>query len=84
MTAKQIEDVVYNYKIKNEIGFTSQEIDKMLEKHFPNIAREKLNETIGIVTCALINNQVITYHTDIYYALRNLVLDQPMNSLEWD
>jgi len=60
----KIEDVVYNYPTKYKIGFTNEEIRELLKK-FPQITFEKFSEAIGIHTAALIEGQVVMYHTDV-------------------
>lgn len=84
MTFKELEKLVYDFPTINVEGYTSQEKERFLNRYFPMITLNTLNETIGVATCIMRDNELIIYHIDIYYALRKLILNQPMNSAEFD
>lgn len=80
----KIQDIVYNFPTQEKIGFTSEEIDTLLMKHFPSVKREDLNKAIGVVTAALVDGKTRIYHSDIYYALRECTLGKKPNIFEFD
>lgn len=78
-----MKDKIYNYVTKYPQGFTSSEIEELL-KEYPSVNMQAFNDALFGNTCMRIDDQIITYHCDIYKALccglenRNLTID------EWD
>lgn len=70
MQTKSIHQVVYEFKTKNEMGFTYNEINDLLTSFFPKINREKFDNALRGVTCVgdEFGNSVI-YHIDIERAI---------------
>lgn len=75
--------IVSEFKTKYQQGFTREEIKKILEK-FPNINMDKFNDALFCNTCMLIDDEIITYHSDIITALRCGLENRNIHSWEWD
>lgn len=82
MEYKKIKDTVYNYKTKNEHGFTKTEIHNLLVEL--KINEKRFNKALGVNTCMLIDGEVITYHTDVLKGVVCAIENREQNSLEWD
>lgn len=80
---QNIHDIVYNFKTKNEQGFTKSEIEELL-KEFPNINMEKFSNAFIGNTCMLIDDEIITYHCDVEHALYCGIENRDLNIWEWD
>ena len=74
-----LDGLINNFPTKNKEGFTTNEIDDLL-KLFPNIETSKFDDALGINTCRVIDNEVITYHCDILSALRCVTENREMRS----
>lgn len=75
--------MIKNFKTKHEMGFTSEEIDLLLED-YPSVSKDKFDETLGTITCTMIDKEVIIYHHDVELALRCCLENRKMKSYEWD
>lgn len=80
---KNIRKKVYNFKTKNKEGFIQSEIDTLL-KDYPNININKFNDALMGITCMMVNDEIVTYHSDIEKALRCGVENRNLRSWEWD
>lgn len=78
-----IKDVIYNYPTKNEHGFTTEEIKKLL-KLFGGISVRKFNKKLGIHTAMLIDGEIITYHCDVLMAIRCCLENREQTFAEFD
>ena len=74
---------VNNFKTKYEDGFTSSEIDLLLND-YPSVTLDKFNSYLGCVTCIIIDDEVILYHDDVINALICCIENRNMTSFEWD
>ena len=84
MKGKELENFIFNYPTKYEQGFTKEEIDTLLTNNFPHITREKFGEVMGVVTCMIINDEIITYHSDIYHTINAIQNGRGLTPAEWD
>lgn len=67
-----MKDIVYNFETKHKEGFVNRELEDLL-KLLPGINREKFIKSFICNTCMIIDNEIIHYHEDVYYALKNSV-----------
>jgi hypothetical protein len=82
LTSKNITNIVYSYPTKYEYGFTASEIKKLISEY--EINEDNFNTALGVNTCMMIDNEIITYHCDIEKALFCVVENRTENSFEWD
>jgi len=68
MINKELQDLVYNYKTKYKEGFTDLEIKRLLIQL--KIDEESFNKSLGVNTCMIKDNQIITYHSDVFKTFR--------------
>lgn len=80
---KEIQHIVYNYPTKYEQGFIANEVLELL-KLFPNINMDFFNDAMGHNTVAIIDENIIYYHYDIFNAVKAAVENRTLNILEWD
>lgn len=78
-----IKEKVYEFKTKNKEGFVQSEIDALL-KGFANINLDKFNQSLNGITCMMINDEIVIYHTDIINALNCGVDNRLLDESEWD
>lgn len=67
MKYEKLKKLVYNYKTKYEQGFIKQEMIDICNKL--KVDQDMFSGALGINTCMVINDEVITYHWDILKAL---------------
>tara|TARA_R110002012_G_scaffold275619_1_gene462268 strand:- start:165 stop:419 length:255 start_codon:yes stop_codon:yes gene_type:complete len=84
MTQQELHNLVYGYKTKNKEGFTPKEMFDLLNNNFPKITKEQFNNCIGVRTCIIIEGEIITYHTDIFYALLQIIEGRNLKWFEFD
>ena len=82
ITSKNITNVVNNFPVKYEYGFTASEINTLLTEY--DLDEDLFYQKLGVNTCMVIEGQTITYHCDIEKALFCLVENRDENFLEWD
>lgn len=82
ITSKNITNVVNNFPVKYEYGFTASEINTLLTEY--DLDENLFYQKLGLNTCMVIEGQTITYHCDIEKALFCLVENRDENFLEWD
>lgn len=82
ITSKNITNVVNNFPVKYEYGFTASEINTLLTEY--DLNEDLFYQKLGVNTCMVIEGQTITYHCDIEKALFCLVENRDENFLEWD
>ena len=82
LTSKNITNVVNDFPVKYEHGFTTSEIKKLLTEY--DINEDTFYESLGINTCMVIDGQTITYHCDIEKALFCVVENRGQHPWEWD
>lgn len=82
ITSKNITNVVNNFPVKYEYGFTASEINTLLTEY--DLDENLFYQKLGVNTCMVIEGQTITYHCDIEKALFCLVENRDENFLEWD
>jgi hypothetical protein len=82
ITSKNITNVVNNFPVKYEYGFTASEINTLLTEY--DLDENLFYQKLGVNTCMVIEGQTITYHCDIEKALFCLVENRDQNFLEWD
>ena len=80
---ENIREKVYNFKTKNKEGFVQSEID-MLLKDYPDINLDKFNSALRGITCMMVDNETVIYHSDIEKALRCGIENRNLRSWEWD
>lgn len=80
---KEVKDYISTFVTKYPHGFTNVEIEKVLE-NFPNVNREKFNNAMFGNTCAMIDGNVINYHTDVERAIRCGLENRNLTQEEWD
>ena len=80
---ENIREKVYNFKTKNKEGFVQSEID-MLLKDYPDINMNKFNSALRGITCMMVANETVIYHSDIEKALRCGIENRNLRSWEWD
>lgn len=80
---KRLEDLVYKFPTKYDIGFTKEEEDKLLEL-FPDINTGKYINALRGITCQIRDGKIVTYHCDILKALICGIEDRDLKYWEWD
>ncbi len=80
---ENLKEKVYNYPTRYREGFTDSEI-KTLLKDYPDINKDRFDDALKGITCLVLENNVITYHCDIYYALLCGIENRKLFSWEWD
>ena len=63
-----LRDYVYNYPTKYKKGFVKDDLEKLLSE-FPKVDMDKFNDAMICNTALIIDNEIVSYHIDIYYAL---------------
>lgn len=84
MTQQELHELVYNFKTKHKEGFTVKEMRKLVAENFPKVTKEKFAECLGTNTVRIIDGDMITYHTDVFYALLQIVEDRDLKWFEFD
>lgn len=79
---KNIEKIVDKFPTKNKEGFTRTEMEELVKQ--VGVDKRKFNKALGVNTCIIIGGEVITYHSDIISALRQVITNKPQNPAEWD
>jgi hypothetical protein len=74
---------VQNFNTKYEIGFTEDEKEKLIDS-FPSITMERFNKQLGINTGLIIDNDYLTFNTDIIFALTCIIENREPRAGEWD
>jgi hypothetical protein len=82
ITSKNITNVVNNFPVKYEYGFTASEINTLLTEY--DLNEDLFYQKLGVNTCMVIEGQTITYHCDIEKALFCLVENRDEDLWEWD
>ena len=82
LNIKNISEIIDNYKTKYKEGFTSKEIKSLIKEY--NLDSKKFYESLGVNTCAIIDDEVITYHCDIKSALYCILENRDKHLWEWD
>jgi len=82
LTSKNITNIVNQFPVKYEYGFTASEINTLLTEY--DLNEDLFYQKLGVNTCMVIEGQTITYHCDIEKALFCLVENRDQNFLEWD
>lgn len=67
----EIDYLISNYKTKYKIGFTNSEVSRILLKL--EINPSLYSDVFGINTCAIIDNQYVYYHSDVFRTIANIV-----------
>lgn len=80
---QDLHDKVYNFPTKHKEGFTDKDLDKLL-LNYPSIKKEDVSKAIGVVTGMFKDGESVIYHTDIYYALREVLFNKKPNIFEFD
>lgn len=80
---REIMTKVYEYDTKHTQGFIKSEIEELL-KLYPEINMDKFNNALGGNTCMRIDNEIITYHCDIYKAVLCGLENRNLSLSEWD
>jgi len=88
MDYKKIEKLVYGYPTKNKYGFLLNEVQDLLQKHFPSILIEENeyfnNALMGITGMLDGEGNFVTYHCDIVKAISCALGERNLRSWEWD
>lgn len=67
---KDIKEIVYDYKVNSEYGFTAVEIGLMLTEHFPTIKHKQFWEKFGVNTVMRVDGLTRYYHCDVELAIK--------------
>jgi formate dehydrogenase assembly factor FdhD len=62
-----IKKIVNEFPTKYSAGFTDEEISNLLEQL--NVNEKRFNKAMGTNTCAIIDGNAVSYHTDIIRAI---------------
>lgn len=79
MTARE---TVNGFNTKHKEGFTSSEMLQVCNK--ANVDYDEFLEKLGVNTCIMIDNEIITYHSDVELALACCIEGREPNVFEWD
>ncbi len=71
LTILEIDYLISNYKTKYKIGFTNKEISKILLKL--EISPSVYSDNFGLNTCAVIDEQYVFYHSDVFRTIINIL-----------
>jgi len=66
MTQKELKDLIYNRKTIYSEGYTVAEVKQLCQDLGVN--EKKFSEAMGVNTVMIIDNQIVTFPVDIYYA----------------
>ena len=80
---KLVFDLVYQYPTKHQLGFTNSEIEDIL-KNFPNINREYYEKAMTCLTCSMVDDEMVTYHSDVENALICGLKKTDLVGVKWD
>ena len=83
MSQSELQQKIYNYPTKYPQGFTHEEV-KLILLEYPNINMDKYHEALMGNTCMIINDNFITYHRDLYNALKCGLENRSLTINEWD
>jgi hypothetical protein len=79
---EKIEKQVYEFQTKYTKGFIDSEITELLEKL--NINEKRFSKAMGVNTCIIIDEQVITFHVDIIKGIVCAIEDRGQDIFEFD
>ncbi len=83
----KIRSLIFNYKTSHPLGFNEGEITQLLEevkKTYPTIDIEIFRNALMGCTGALDEDKFITYHVDIFNAVKCGISGRNLNQREWD
>ena len=83
MTTEEIIKTVSFFPTKNKEGFTDAEIQKLIT-NFPEINLKRFYSALQNITCMSINDEIVTYHSDVQLALRLGLDNREMTQEEFD
>ena len=78
-----VEDNVYNFRTKYKNGFTNDEINQ-IKSQYIGLNQDKFNNAMIGNICMLIDDEVISYHYDVYNALKCGIENRNLTATEWD
>ena len=84
MNNDSVHDIVDGYKTNSEHGYSSKEIESLLDTHFPDIDHKVFYEKLGVNTGMIENGVLLTYHCDIERTLNIIIEDRDMYPWEFD
>lgn len=76
--------VVNNFERKNQLGFTRQEIDQLIEEKFPDINMDKFNNSLEGCTCGIVDDVEVIYVIDVITAINCGIDNREINDKEFD
>lgn len=84
---KNLNFFVYDYPAKYYVGFTSEEVDYLVNevnKQTPNFSLEKYNDAMMGHTCPSIDGNILYYRGDVYRAILCGIENRNLRLSEWD
>lgn len=82
MTRKEIREAVDSYDTRYQHGFTNKEFEDLCEQLGADT--QAVREKIGVVTCMIIEEEIITYHCDVELGLRLYFENREPTLFEFD
>ena len=79
---KYIKEMVYEYPTKYDMGFTPSELQELLNKC--DIDINDFNKKMFGNTCAIIDDEIITYHHDVVVCIMCIIENREQTFEEWD
>lgn len=69
---------------KYKEGYTSEEINELLETKYPSISYDDFADKLGVVTGIMRDGDFIYFEDDVEKAIRCCIERRDLNSFEWD
>ena len=79
-----IEKTIMGWRTKYKDGFTSEELEQVLEHFGIEDKSDEFTAALGTYTCAMIDKEFITFHHDVILGVRCVVEDRSPYSWEMD
>ncbi len=83
----KIKNLTLNYKTSHPLGFNEGEIIQLLDevkRTYPNFDMESFENALTGCTGALEEGSFLTYHIDIFNAVKCGISSRNLNIEEWD
>lgn len=85
---EHIHSLIYDYKTKHNIGFTTSEIEdikSVIEGTYGKLDKESFKMALTGITCQMDNNDgMLIYHCDIFNAIKCGLESRELTLEEWD
>jgi hypothetical protein len=79
-----VKQIVNSFPTKNKEGFTNEEIELLIKSKFSQIKLEDIKSKLGVRTVRVINEEIVTFSSDIITAITCVIEKRDPNMFEFD